>query len=356
MRFLLLISFYPLRWIYRGLLFLDRIRKRTKQLPGITISVGNLSAGGTGKTPTIDYLSRGLKQKSQTPVAILMRGYKSTKEKHGHILATQEIRNGQTPWQPTTSQGANSLTMLGDEALIYATRRSVDFLGVGRDRFRNGQKIAELGCRIFLLDDGFQHWEIQRNLDIVLLNASNPWEGGLLPLGRLREPPSALARADIILLTRWHQSGEAGKKIKNYLHNRWPDKPILRADHIMGRPLRLNDGAELSPLPAQADAACAIGQPDSFFTGIESELGITLAQRHSFADHHFFKSHEITRILQEGSPTLLITEKDAVKISQLKLSTNELCHIFVIPLQLFIPAEDEKILQSYLEQTLQKLL
>jgi tetraacyldisaccharide-1-P 4'-kinase len=173
-------------------------------------------------------------------------------------------------------------------------------------------------------------------------------------LGRLREPPSALDRADIVLLTRWQQAGKTGEKTKYYLQERWPDKPILRADHIMGHPLRLSDGSK-RPLPYEADAACAIGRPESFFAGIQSELGISLKAKHRFPDHHFFETQEITKILQEGTGTLLVTEKDAVKISRLELSLGQRQSIYVIPLQISIPAEDEKIIQGHLRKTLAKL-
>lgn len=149
---------------------------RQRRLEGIVISVGNLTTGGTGKTPMVLWIAERLLADGRFP-GILMRGYR-----------------GETGPSGVTS----------DELRLLQARlgQRVQF-GVGPDRFARGRELAARGVDWFVLDDGFQHFPLARDVDIVLIDATNPFGGGfLLPAGRLREPRSALARADLIVITR----------------------------------------------------------------------------------------------------------------------------------------------------------
>ena len=152
---------------------------RSRRLPGAVISVGNLTVGGTGKTPMVLWIAERLAAEGHRP-AILTRGYRGL---------GQGDASGEAP---------------SDEVALLRQRLDgrAQF-GVGKDRYKNGLALAKDGAEWFILDDGFQHLELQRDANIVLLDATDPFGGGgVLPAGRLREPRSGLARADIVIITR----------------------------------------------------------------------------------------------------------------------------------------------------------
>ncbi len=150
----------------------------SKRLPGTVISVGNITAGGTGKTPMVLWLVERLHAEGKR-AAVLTRGYRSTPDGPGGIPQS-------------------------DEVAIYRSRLQAHAeLGVGANRFASGKILSRHGVEWFVLDDGFQHMQLARDVDIVLLDASDPFASGwMIPSGLLREPKSALARADIIVVTR----------------------------------------------------------------------------------------------------------------------------------------------------------
>ncbi|MGA7783264.1 MAG: tetraacyldisaccharide 4'-kinase, partial [Candidatus Acidiferrales bacterium] len=169
----------------RAALYRWRIFKPAR-LPGTVISVGNLTAGGTGKTPMVLWIAERLRAElpsENNRVGILTRGYRGR------------------------SEGAAGEPQ-SDEVSIYRERLQHHVhLGVGPDRFASGQTLARHDIECFVLDDGFQHMELARDADIVLIDATDPFGGGhLLPAGLLREPKSALSRADIIVITRSEQA------------------------------------------------------------------------------------------------------------------------------------------------------
>src|SRR5580698_8260372 len=152
---------------------------KTKTLPGTVICVGNLTVGGTGKTPMVMWIAERLAAEGKH-AAILTRGYRGTADANA-------------PGVPQS-----------DEVALLRERLSGKVqIGVGADRYKNGEALARHGVDWFVLDDGFQHVKLARDADIVLVDASDPFGGGLtLPSGRLREPVSALRRANIVVITR----------------------------------------------------------------------------------------------------------------------------------------------------------
>ncbi|HTS10914.1 MAG TPA: tetraacyldisaccharide 4'-kinase, partial [Candidatus Limnocylindrales bacterium] len=162
---------------------------KQQRLPGVVISVGNLTTGGTGKTPMVIWIAERLAAEGKR-VGILTRGYRG---KTASEPASSAGRVGRSTSQSSSDEVQLMTARLGDRVAI----------GVGADRFARGQELAQQGVQWFVLDDGFQHVQLARAADIVMIDATNPFGGGrLLPAGRLREPKTALARADLIVITR----------------------------------------------------------------------------------------------------------------------------------------------------------
>lgn len=271
------------------------------------ISVGNLTTGGTGKTPVVAWIANHLRDTGRRP-AILSRGYKSL-------------------------DGAAN-----DEKLL------LDRLCPGIPHIQNPDRVAGArdaidghGCDILVLDDGFQHRRLRRDTDIVLIDALNPWGyGHLLPRGLLREPKHSLRRASLILITRANllplppppvPGGESGRgasvNVLNLRHEiaQHTSAPIVTSEF---RPTALVDAAgAISPLAALRDYTllpfCGIGNPDGFrrtLAAVDSRLGT--AELLTFPDHHHYSATDLERIgavaRREGANLLLTTEKDLVKL------------------------------------------
>ncbi len=265
---------------------------RAEQLPGTVVSVGNLTAGGTGKTPMVLWLA-GQFHDAGKRVGILTRGYRAETAGSGGIPQS-------------------------DEVAIYRERlRGRAELGVGADRFANGEVLARHGVDCFILDDGFQHMQLARDADIVLLDATDPFGGGhLLPAGMLREPASALARADIAVITRSeHAPGiEAGVR-------RYTNAPVFYAvtelETILPFSSASAGGSAGFHREASAFAFCGIGNPNAFYEDLR-KWGIRVAGSRSFADHHVYSEEEVTALEEKaratGASALICTEKDVFNL------------------------------------------
>jgi tetraacyldisaccharide 4'-kinase len=264
---------------------------RQRTLPGMVISVGNLTVGGTGKTPMVLAIAERLAQEGKH-AAILTRGYRGTAD-------------SAAPGVPQSDEVA-----LLRERLAGRVR-----LGVGADRHRNGLILARHGIDWFVLDDGFQHLKLKRDADIVIVDASDPFGGGkLLPAGRLREPVSALRRADIIVVTR---SVDAPSLAIEAIIRRHTTCPIFYAGAQLESVLRI---PRLQVSLSEQDwrrgrflAFCGIGNPAAFFADLRN-WGFQVAQQRSFPDHHVYTAQEASGLEEEaadcGADGLVCTEKD----------------------------------------------
>lgn len=272
----------------------------SRRLPRKVVSVGNLTVGGTGKTPMVAWIARFLIARGKR-VAVISRGYGGSAEGEIRIVS-----DGKTVFL--------SAEEAGDEPCLLA--RSVPGLMVviGSDRHAAGLlAIERLSPDLFILDDGFQHLRLQRDLDILLLDCRSPFGNGrTLPAGLLREPISAAARADVVVLTRCAEVLGTENPVAGV--------PCSRAAHQLTAVVPLAGGP---PVPfsclsgKRVLAFSGIADPPSFFAALEGE-GVELAATLAFPDHTPYGEREIGKIQQlreaAGADFLVTTEKDAVKL------------------------------------------
>ncbi len=297
------------------------------QLDAPVISVGNITAGGTGKTPLVEWLARcGAREGKR--VCVLTRGYGRADARMRVVVADNE-------------RVLADAHVGGDEPRLLAENlRGLAAVVADADRVAAARWAqAALGSEVFILDDGFQHLRLARDLNIVTVDATAPWGGGhLLPRGRLREPLRGLARADCIVITRAELA---------------PDLAALRATATQlsdGRPvfiarthtqrIRLLAAADaasikLAALPQPLAAFCAIGNPQAFFTHAR-QAGCELSQTRAFPDHHNYTQADVAALThaaeRSGARALITTAKDAVKLRSLRFALP--CYVLEIALRL----------------------
>jgi tetraacyldisaccharide 4'-kinase len=280
----------------RARLLLYRIGLRKQHRLGApVVCVGNITTGGTGKTPMVIWLGRWLQERG-IPAAILSRGY----------------------GERAPEAGAES-----DEMLIFRQHLpDVPHL-VGPKRVETGARaVADHGARCIVLDDGFQHLAVARDLDVVLIDSLMPFGfGHLLPRGLLREPLSALRRAGIVVLTRADLAPDAHREaIRERVRAVAGDVPVAEACH---RPVCLtpHGGGEPRPLDwargRRLYGFSALGNPEAFPRTLAS-LGAEVVQHDVFRDHHWYTPSDLETVSSQaaalGAEAAVTTEKDAVKI------------------------------------------
>ncbi len=288
----------------RGLLTAER-------LPAPVVAVGNLSVGGTGKTPTVAWLVERLAEAGQRS-AVLTRGYRRTGPSVLVSAATRDC-------DPHA---------VGDEPAMLARRFRASaprtLLAIGANRHASGRLVlAREELDYLILDDGFQHLQLARDLNIVLVDAADPFDNGhTLPLGRLREPPPSLYAADIVLLTKTRK-GFDYSRLRNEVRRHNDRAPILHARMVPAGLANLGGG---DPVPLdglvgrRVAAFCGIGRPMSFWREVHA-LGCDLVHRRAFRDHHRYSRRDIRSLRESaascGAEAFLTTEKDAVKLQDL---------------------------------------
>lgn len=285
----------------------------THRLSCPVVSIGNLVAGGTGKTPMAQYIARHYQCLGYRPV-IISRGYKGHAERKGGVVS-----DGTTLLM--------SPEMAGDEPFMLASCLNGIPVIVGRDRYRSGcLAINRFNPDLILLDDGFQHIRLARDLNILLLDGRRPLGNGhLLPQGILREPPSAIQRADAVVLTR----SEAGQVIADDVYHYAGPKPVFQATH---RPV-IDGVLPAGQHPSHADtiqsiasqklearrvfAFSAIARNDDFLRSVDHLKGEVVGQK-AFFDHYQYTGRDLFAIGQEakhaGADCLVTTAKDFVRI------------------------------------------
>src|SRR5213592_2612942 len=279
--------------------FLYNVRILRDSTLGVqVIAIGNLTVGGTGKTPVVEKFARALRDQGRT-VAILSRGYRSKGQPfHEWVINKILLRDDTTPPR-VVSDGRSLLLdseMAGDEPYMLASNLRDVVVLVDKDRVKSGRyAIENFGCDTLLLDDGFQYWKLRgRRMDVVLIDYQQPFGNEhLLPLGTLREPPSHLARASTVFITK--SDGNTGKlRARISKHN--PSAGIIECVH---HPLYFEDvftgeRYDLDWLKGRKIASLSgIAQPESFEQSLVKLAG-ELVYSKRFADHHRFRSEEHT--------------------------------------------------------------
>ncbi len=279
---------------YRGVMKLrnrafDRGWKPTLTLPRPSISVGNLTVGGTGKTPLVAWLATQLLMHNLRP-AVLMRGY-----------------------------GAKAGEVGDEQQLLRQLLGAAVPVGADPDRSKGAGRVlaSRVGPEVdvFVLDDAFQHRRVRREFDLVLIDATRPFgHGHVLPRGLLREPMSGLGRASAVLLTRCDLASDIGATIATI--RRWTDAPLFRSSFG----LSFVDAAAgpVNITNRQVVVACGIGNPEAFAAGVRRSGG-NLVEMRAFADHHRFTPADVASILDHkpDGATVVVTGKDWTKLATL---------------------------------------
>ncbi len=281
-----------------------RAMRRRRALAAPVISVGGIGMGGAGKTPFTLWLVERLKNEGLSP-AILTRGYRRRVPEKSTILEAG-------------SQAKTELT--GDEAQLFL-RAGLAHVGIGSDRYSTGKLLErKFPVNVMVLDDGFQHWQLDRQLDIVLIDALDPFAGSaLFPLGRLREPLEALERADVFLITRTDPASPI-EGIEQRLRCYNARAPIFRSQV---RPLSWTDassGETWQPefvADRRVAAFCGLANPASFWHTLAA-LGCRPVVHWSLCDHCHYRPTELRRMaahaVSAGAELLLTTEKDLMNL------------------------------------------
>lgn len=285
----------------------DQHSERIARTEVPVVSIGNLSTGGTGKTPVTLALAEALAD-CGWPNAILSRGYR-----------------GKRTVDPMDVAPDTSPREAGDEPALMARRLGPGRVVVGRKRHAAALRALSLSPlpRVLLLDDGFQHRALHRDLDLLLLDGVRRWGNGrMLPLGDLREPMASAARADALVVTRGKRADRAA--ILAWWERFGSGGPVFWVDFAIGSLRRLDNG-ERRALPAAFGpllAFCALGHPEAFYADL-LVAGLSWAETKSFLDHHPVSPRELEKLQEAaqnaGAEGLVCTEKDAVKLGEAHL-------------------------------------
>ena len=320
---------------------------KSHSLGAPTFSVGNITVGGTGKTPLVAFIAEILSENGEK-VCILSRGYGRNDPKKRVLVSNfDEILSNP---QDAGDEPFELAVKLAGKAIVVSDADRVSAAEWARGKF---------GITAFLLDDAFQHRRAQRDLDIVVIDATNPFGNRkTLPFGILREPLSNLRRADLIVISRSNLTDnvpDLTAEISNYN----PHCPIIAARNTISG---LRDIAEFYEKVEKADesylfearskrtfAFCGLGNPGSFFLQLRFE-GFDVAGTEVFRDHHFYSREDIKRIernaLKQKAEILLTTAKDAVKLGDLSFDLP--CFVVENTLEF----DNEKALREIIHETL----
>ena len=297
---------------FRNYLYASGLIK-SRDLPASTISVGNLSVGGTGKTPLVAYTAQYLANAGEK-VCVISRGYGRRNGSHRVLVSDSEQllcdaeSAGDEPFEL-----ANQL--LGKAVVISDKDR------IGAAEFAK----SEFGVTVYVLDDAFQHRKAGRDLNIVVIDAMKGFGNyRLFPAGILRESISGLARADLVVLNRFDLS-DSPEKIEQIIEETVPGLPVVRSrNEVTGftriEEFNCSDDTHTPTLDMPVFAFCGLGNPENFFSTLKLK-GISVAASHSFPDHFSYNASDLRRIeakaREAGCEALVTTAKDAVKLHSL---------------------------------------
>ncbi|GAB4326225.1 MAG: tetraacyldisaccharide 4'-kinase [Candidatus Sumerlaeia bacterium] len=314
------------------------------------ISIGNLTLGGTGKTPFTLWLADALRRRGRRP-AILSRGYGRRERRRGGeaLVVSDGVR---------LRAGVHAA---GDEPFFMAASlEGVPVVVARRRRLATAAAVREFAPDVLLLDDGFQHWALDRHVNLVLWDAGiMPSATSLFPMGSLREPLGALRRADALVLTRPPSSvrcDRAGQQLERAAGR----IPRWTVDFVPDGVVSLDGGSELT-MPQILDtnfyAFCALARPQKFLRSLEA-LGITPVGWTFFGDHHWFTARDLerltTRARARNAAALITTAKDAVRLHELADRITLPLYVLAIRTR-FVPDEGEAEFLAWLESRIEDI-
>ncbi len=324
-------------WITVSVLkFLYRVKLLPSYRPKFkVISVGNITLGGTGKTPLVEWLVNCLNE-NQRKTGVIIRGYKRSKAVKSGAISKKD-----------------GYLEIGDEASMLRENLGNIKMGVGRDKVKSARDLEGSGCEAFILDDGFQHWRLKRDLDIVTIDCSEPFlSQKLLPLGRLREPFSALNRANIIVLTKTDLSQNNSRNIKEAVRSLNPKALIVSSVY---QPICFHDLRTDACFPVNSDkfkdkgvfVLSGIANP-IYFDNLISQLRLKVKRELIYPDHYEYKQKDLTSIKQLAKEmkvdTIVTTHKDAVRLRYI-LNFSQSLNVFYLKIRLKV-VESEKELHN----------
>jgi len=296
------------------------------------VSVGNLTMGGTAKTPMVIYICRLLGQRLRT--AVLSRGYGGSSREAVNVVSTGE--------GPLLSP-----ELAGDEPCLLAKKLPGTMVLTGPKRVVTAAHAVErLGAEAIVLDDGFQHLALRRDVDIVLFAAAAPLaDGWVCPGGLLREPFAALRRASVFVITGVEADClEQARRFKKMLLEHFPKTPVFFGRYGVDSVSLVDSHDDLIP-PERRNffAFCGIARPGSFFHTLEQE-GLTVGGQRSFRDHKKFQPDDLRALEAEagalGCDALITTEKDYVKLAALRVNLP----LYVVQVSLKMSPEFDRLL------------
>ena len=330
---------------------------KRKKLGCYVISLGNITVGGTGKTPTAQRLARDIRDMGYR-VVILNRGYRAKWKGDVGIVS-----DGKT-LQMDAAQA-------GDEAFMLAKHLPNVPVLIGPERAVTGQyAIDHFGAEVAILDDGYQHWQLERDMDIVLIDAVNVFGNNyMLPRGTLREPISHMERADVCLLTKVDQAAPGSNRyIRDTIEKYNEHALIVESIHQPRCFIELADwyedmaapGIDISEMKGRrVMAVSAIGNPASFEQTL-SDIGAVIIESLRFPDHHDYTPEEMADVvdqaLRQGAEAIVITEKDAVKVPDVPreiMKAESPVPIYVVSVEVTFQSGDKEF-KAMLEKNLQE--
>lgn len=312
---------------FRHTLYRKRIL-RHKTLGCLVVSIGNITTGGTGKTPVTEVFARTLSAKGRR-VAILSRGYRSkSKPLKAKILDLFRSKKYESPPR-VVSEGTGKVLldshMAGDEPFMLAKNLPDVLVLTDKDRVKSGRyAIRKYGVDTLIMDDGFQHLHLKPKVNVLLVDSTNPFSNhNLLPRGLLREPIKNIRRADYIFLTK-SNGGPHLRRLKDFLRKHNPRAEVIECTH---KPQYLRNLETLKDSPLadlegkKISAISGIAVPESFEDFLTG-FGAKIIHKERYADHHRYRRHEIENFVKEskekGAEMILTTEKDAVRFPELE--------------------------------------
>lgn len=323
--------------IYCITIFILKFLYRIKILPSYrpkcrVISVGNVTLGGTGKTPLVEWIAEHLRRNNRNP-GIIIRGYKKPKAKKSNAATRKNV-----------------YFEIGDEASMLKENLADISIGVGRDKIKSAKELEKKGCDTLILDDGFQHWRLCRDLDIVTIDCScSLFNQRLLPLGRLREPSSSLGRANIFVLTKTDLSQDNTSNIKARLHKINPKAMIISSVY---QPVCFHDLKSDECIPVDSESfkdravfiLSGIANP-IYFDKMLSNLSLKIKRELIYPDHYQYRKNDLDNIRQLAKEvnvdTVITTHKDAVRLRSLSNFFTNL-NLFYLKIKLKVTEGEEE--------------